>query len=112
MTERIFDKKEFFEERLKALKLQKKAEETSLAQFEEAIETHKALIEVVNENKDRFAKSADIVAQYEGIIQRFEYQTSSIKVNLEKTDQLIDAIENMEDYTVEAVLISLLSVSE
>lgn len=99
----------FLEERKVLLEGKVKGDLELKRKLELSINTHNTLIEVVNENKDRFEQPEDMIVQFEAINERFEAQLEHVKMDMNKSELLIDIITNPDDYTVEKVISALLT---
>lgn len=99
----------FFEERKEVLKAKLEGDKEMIRKLELSIKTHSTLMEVVDENRDRFENPDDMIDQFTAINSNFEFQVKQVKTDIRKTEDLLRFIEDPKSHSVEDVLTTLLS---
>lgn len=101
---------EFLADRKIALTEMIKGDKYQIEKYEQSIKTHETLIEVVEENIDRFEHPEEMIRQFAAINANFENSVNNIKTNIKKSEDLIETIDNHEDISALDVLMKLLVV--
>ena len=105
----VLDTTAFLEERKLLLKGKLVGDNEMVRKLKLSINTHNTLIEVVEENKLRFDQPGDMIDQFVAINERFEAQLKHVETDMRKTEQLIDIITNIDEYTAVDTLLVLLA---